>query len=194
MSDEQINIAIAEACGWKEIQSSHAPVEFGRRPHGWKRTEHGNRTMETQIPDYCNDLNAMHEAEKTLKLGLRSRYDAELGILGMRDNCFIWETTASQRAEAFLKTIGKWIAREMNNTPETDEIALHPATTAWVWREHSRKLERERDEAREECDNLKQELEIVTARLHGKKHPLDNGIPERHEVYIWKNGKYELDP
>lgn len=52
---------------------------------------------------------------------------------------------------------------------------------------------RERDEAREERDNLKQELEIVTARLHGKKHPLDNGIPERHEVYIFKNGKYELD-
>ena len=51
----------------------------------------------------------------------------------------------------------------------------------------------ERDEAREERDNLKQELEIVTARLHGKKHPLDNGIPERHEVYIFKNGKYELD-
>jgi hypothetical protein len=25
-------------------------------------------------------------------------------------------------------------------------------------------------------------------------HPLDNGIPERHEVYIWKNGKYELEP
>ena len=54
-------------------------------------------------------------------------------------------------------------------------------------------VERERDEAREERDDLKQELEIVTARLHGKKHPLDNGIPERHEVYIFKNGKYELD-
>jgi len=52
----------------------------------------------------------------------------------------------------------------------------------------------ERDEAREERDSLKQELEIVTARLHGKKHSLDNGIPERNEVYIWKNGKYELDP
>lgn len=33
----------------------------------------------------------------------------------------------------------------MSDTPETDEIALHPATTDWVWREHSRKLERERD-------------------------------------------------
>lgn len=42
--------------------------------------------------------------------------------------------------------------REMSDTPETDEIALHPATTAWVWREHSRKLERERDKAREQRD------------------------------------------
>jgi hypothetical protein len=56
------------------------------------------------------------------------------------------------------------------------------------------RLEQERNEAREERDNLKQELEIVTARFHGKKHPLDNGIPERREIYIWKNGKYELDP
>ena len=89
-------------------------------------------------------------------------------------------------------------------TPETDALEQKQASEGcpqwndmmrWV-REHAalaRKLERERDEAREERDNLKQELEIVTARLHGKKHPLDNGIPERHEVYIFKNGKYELD-
>ena len=50
MSDEQINIAIAEACGWKEIQSSHAPVEFGRRPHGWKRTEHGIERWKLKSP------------------------------------------------------------------------------------------------------------------------------------------------
>lgn len=55
------------------------------------------------------------------------------------------------------------------------------------------RLEQERNEAREERDNLKQELEIVTARFHGKKHPLDNGIPERREIYIWKNGKYEKE-
>ena len=109
MTDEQINIAIAEACGWKEIQSSHAPVEFGRRPHGWKRTEHGNRTLETQIPDYCNDLNAMREAEKILiKKGFKCTYDGELNLISERDYCLVWETTARQRAEAFLRTIGKW--------------------------------------------------------------------------------------
>ena len=85
----------------------------------------------------------------------------------------------------------------MSDTPETDAFAIKFKTTCgekyWVPVDLSRRLERERDEAREERDNLKQELEIVTARLHGKKHPLDNGIPERHEVYIFKNGKYELD-
>jgi hypothetical protein len=75
-------------------------------------------------------------------------------------------------------------------TPQTDDLARgnHVVPTEWA-----EQLERERDEAREERDNLKQELESVTARFHGKKHPLDNGIPERNEVYIWKNGKYELD-
>lgn len=83
----------------------------------------------------------------------------------------------------------------MSDTPETDKkvsVGLENADRECVPAEFARKLERERDEAREERDNLKQELEIVTARLHGKKHPLDNGIPERHEVYIFKNGKYEL--
>ena len=84
-------------------------------------------------------------------------------------------------------------------TPETDAaqheglLRGNPMPTQVVHFLFARKLEQERDEAREERDNLKQELEIVTARLHGKKHPLDNGIPERHEVYIFKQGKYELD-
>jgi len=87
----------------------------------------------------------------------------------------------------------------MSETTETDAAwnkYISPPYTygAGDLRILAQRLERERDEAREECDNLKQELEIVTARLHGKMHPLDNGIPERHEVYIWKNGKYELEP
>jgi hypothetical protein len=84
MTNEQINIAIAEACGWER--------EFYDI---------------LDIPDYCNDLNAMHEAEEVLKLGLRNTYDAELGLIAKRDHCFIWETTARQRAEAFLRTFNR---------------------------------------------------------------------------------------
>jgi hypothetical protein len=107
MTNEQINIAIAEACGWREVQISRAPNEFGRRPYGWKSTEHGNRTMETQIPDYCNDLNAMHEAEEVLT---RDQIEVFCEQLLPKHHGIWWgiHTTARQRVEAFLRTIGKW--------------------------------------------------------------------------------------
>ena len=93
MTPEQQRIAIAEACGWT--------------------TKHKGLWVErlqtyAALPDYLNDLNAMHEAEKVLKGGMRSKYDAELTLICSRDYNFIWESTASQRAEAFLRTIDKW--------------------------------------------------------------------------------------
>lgn len=59
----------------------------------------------------------------------------------------------------------------MNNrpTPETNDIALE-------------KLERERDEAREDAAHWKTEWEIVEARLCGWKHHRDNGITFEHEI------------
>ena len=93
MTPEQQRIAIAEACGWT--------------------TKHKGLWVErlqtyAALPDYLNDLNAMHEVEKVLKGGMRSKYDAELTLICSRDYNFIWESTASQRAEAFLRTIDKW--------------------------------------------------------------------------------------
>lgn len=60
------------------------------------------------LPDYLNDLNAMHEAEKVLHL--------EIGLWGgycgflVKDNTWFSAVgaTASQRAEAFLKTLNLW--------------------------------------------------------------------------------------
>lgn len=93
MTDEQINAAIAEACGRK------------RRPDGDWYPDNG--TVGTQaIRDYCNCLNAMHEAEKMLT----ENQDQMMGFwlshickLGTR-----WRATARERAEAFLRTLGKW--------------------------------------------------------------------------------------
>lgn len=62
------------------------------------------------------------------------------------------------------------------------------------------KVTKERDEAREAlmkiedrcvdcedaCDDIQKIRDIAVKALEG--------IPERHELYIWKNGKYELDP
>ena len=97
MTNEQINIAIAEACGWKyEKNETHAPdgaFWWSKKP---------------EFPDYCNDLNAMHQAEKIFNHAQYCRYISELCTLTIADNNSMYMATAAQRAEAFLKTIGKW--------------------------------------------------------------------------------------
>ena len=57
--------------------------------------------------DWCNDLNAMHEAEKSL-------HSTDLGCMGiwiarlLKQDGEWFHATARQRAEAFLRTLGKW--------------------------------------------------------------------------------------
>jgi hypothetical protein len=91
MTDEQINAAIAEACGWGGECVVNTDV---------------NRIWVTDFPLYCTDLNAMREAEETLKGKQFGTYgialnDIEGSLWGIR-------ATARQRAEAFLRTLGKW--------------------------------------------------------------------------------------
>ena len=65
-------------------------------------------------PEYVENLNRMHEAEKHLSESQLSAYVGELAnviINGENKTTLgnqMWHATASQRAEAFLKTIGKW--------------------------------------------------------------------------------------
>lgn len=94
MTDEQINAAIAEICGWTRINTKH---RSGMPPNG-------SYVGAEFLPNYCNDLNAMYQIEKTI-LDLSDGYGWELS----RTDCFtIWHASARQRAEAFLKTLGKW--------------------------------------------------------------------------------------
>jgi len=98
MKPEKQRIAIAEACGWKP----------DKRGFGWL-SPHGYYAPE---PDYLNDLNAMHEAEKTLNQNLAAEYARMLTSTAWQSEqpTFAPMTaTAAQRAEAFLRTIGKWI-------------------------------------------------------------------------------------
>ena len=88
MTNEEINIAIAEACGYKTGY---------RDPEAWH-----------PLPDFLNDLNDMHNAEKVL---VRLQWVSYLRRLQtLCDESVTWpiHATAAQRAEAFLKTIGKW--------------------------------------------------------------------------------------
>lgn len=95
MTDEQINAAIAEACGRR------------RNPKGGWYPDNGWKFGTQGILNYCKDLNAMHEAEMTLSDAVFERY-----YLALYDSTEStrWpvSATARQRAEAFLKTLGKW--------------------------------------------------------------------------------------
>ena len=107
MTNEQINIAIAEACGWTEISWEQLtnPREAIERKHYCKNnTEH----FCGWLPDYCNDLNAMHEAEKVLVGKNNWELCNYVHRLHTATNSWTALATARQKAEAFLKTIGKW--------------------------------------------------------------------------------------
>jgi hypothetical protein len=95
MTPEQQRTAIAEACGWKTGY---------RDPEAWH-----------PLPDYLNDLNAMHDAEKVLDpKGKDGSYEYWLRTvchIPERESAngrYFYRATAAQRAEAFLRTIGKW--------------------------------------------------------------------------------------
>ena len=108
MTNEEINKDIAEYCGWKyEFNGNDEDPEWYWIP---PNNPDGNGTP----PDYCNDLNAMHEAENTIKDPIQQSFYAEyLGDCGSFEKGeyptfrFV-NSTAKERAIAFLKIIGKW--------------------------------------------------------------------------------------
>lgn len=95
MTDEQINTAIAEACGW---------TDFGMHPmFGLMGLQPGTHGMRTAIEKYCTDLNAMHKAEMAM---CKQEFFVYLRTLPAGPAAIT--ATARQRAEAFLRTLGKW--------------------------------------------------------------------------------------
>jgi hypothetical protein len=93
MTDEQINAAIAEACGWRKEDGVYM----------W--TANGIDCTYFELWDWANDLNAMHEAEKVFDCP--ELYDGNL-IKVCGGVQYMWHATARQRAEALLRTLGKW--------------------------------------------------------------------------------------
>jgi len=101
MNNEKQRIAIAEACG-------HG--DYSTQMNGWHDNQiHG-------LPDYLNDLNSMHAAITTRLQGYEEHFFYELSNVvndeakpHLQDDMhYIVNATAAQRAEAFLRTIGKW--------------------------------------------------------------------------------------
>ena len=111
MTDQQINQRIAEACGWTDIHDSgpwHNHTLWGYPPI--KPGQGGNAYK--YLPNYCTDLNAMHDAEKVLAPKNWNRFSEKwwnyYHHLLDGDVQKTIHATARQRAEAFLRTIGKW--------------------------------------------------------------------------------------
>ena len=116
MKPEQQRIAIADACGWTccgQVQ--------GLNPHGlvpWRKiVDYTTRQilnheipMDT-LPDYLNNLNAMHEAEKALNPIQAAEYAKILTSIAWQSEQPVFApmtAKADQRAEAFLRTLGLW--------------------------------------------------------------------------------------
>jgi hypothetical protein len=125
MSPEAQRIAIAVACGytdvcmdrWEGVDIESRSISFGTELRG---TLFKRRLF---VPDYLHDLNAMHKAEEVLpdmasdddgrdQLGyMETLADTLLAKWSSNNSADMWlitHATAAQRAEAFLRTIGKW--------------------------------------------------------------------------------------
>jgi hypothetical protein len=96
MSPEKQRTAIAKACGWTEIDELLANTSMGKPP--------GKICSFDYLPDYLGDLNACHEMEKGLTYEQIDDYYIELAKRMVRP----FRATASQRAEAFLRTLELW--------------------------------------------------------------------------------------
>jgi len=113
MTPEEQRVCIAEACGWKPLKGN-----CNCMTHWEFVKDHGNSVAWrkfSELPNYLNDLNAMHEAEKTIThdqwriyLGFVMGERTIPKLASMEEFHRAWMTTAAQRAEAFLRTIGKW--------------------------------------------------------------------------------------
>ena len=107
LSQDEKRILLAKHFGWTDIHGG--PPEGGmfwrganpKRPLGLKE----------EIPDYFNDLNACHEAEKTILPAHGLRYSQALFDICNQDTCSsanMLHATAIQRAEVLGQILNLW--------------------------------------------------------------------------------------
>jgi hypothetical protein len=112
MTLEQIDIAIAEHLGWSDIRVGEGARIWGNRPNSA-----GQDYRKAAVPQFHANLDWMHHAETVLIWDQRGQYR---NLLFMNPECEAPVfATAAQKAEAFLRTIGKW--------QEPDKLSTHIA-------------------------------------------------------------------
>lgn len=117
MTDLEMRQAIAKECGWTDLH-------FWKSEWRWRHPVYGV----VKVPDFCNDLNAIQDAvlAKFITDDQRNDFIRELDGVASRDanidlsgteltlktiRLALFPTfvaTAKQRAEAFLRAVGKW--------------------------------------------------------------------------------------
>lgn len=129
MTTEQIRIAIAETQGFKRWKAANTPIVHLRNPTpetaaywvscGDSITDQAiNTHLNDKVPNYPEDLDAIHEVEKSLTEDEGTQYFSELETICQRDMlesgskhwlCFLTlHATALQRCEAYLRVKGIW--------------------------------------------------------------------------------------
>lgn len=104
---QEINTKIATFCGWVNVRPSGRldGQLIGRHKDFPESLVLGGQEGGVPIPDYCSDLNSIHEAEFLLPLSLeRHTWRANLEFV-CGSMYSMLHATAFHRAEAFVKTI-----------------------------------------------------------------------------------------
>ena len=109
---ERIRIKIAERCGWKRGQIKEYSFVNSGDEIARERWFTPDGIPTRKLPDYPNDLNAMHEAIMALPDTVRLSFNHNLMNILHPNDAFILDrtinATAAQRAEAFLRAFGDW--------------------------------------------------------------------------------------
>ena len=112
LTQEQKRVKLAEACGWKRIPKDDvgAAARLFYGDTWWRDAENNTIASVEQLPDYFNDLNACHEAEKTMTYEQHCHYADLLNFLIIPGPAANKSTfaTAAQRAEALGQTLNLW--------------------------------------------------------------------------------------
>ena len=131
MTQERQRIEIAEYCGWKWYKARGSGIITFNTPPTTKRDDWVENQWDeitrpdnylsidvafVNCPDYPNDLNAMHQAEKRLKphrmsgseSTLWSDYFMALLRICEREKISSAHANAALRSETFVRITGKW--------------------------------------------------------------------------------------
>ena len=97
-TQEQKQIKIAEACGWKWESRIRGAIKVWNKPP--LMLFHDN-----ELPDYFNDLNAMHAALKSQTQAFRADSDRLIHAMAEEKHLLITELEAKDWADCFISCL-----------------------------------------------------------------------------------------